>query len=198
MKSKMQLCMDLYAEITTPGYNLNGQSPRSVFVTRCVAENGMTKNGANTYYQNIAMQQKANGFAVGQQVGRGVRAAPMGQTASIAPQPIDTSATPILTTPGLNEPRPLVLVLEVGRLAFSAAGSGKIVIDTLNRVLVNNARLLSANETSTDGDRPNVLTVEIDAEITMGAFKAGKQVIENLNRVLGDRAAKLLAASEKY
>lgn len=187
MKTRIQIAREEYAKCG---------GDRRTFMDVMIAH-GLTKNGAATYFQNLQAEQRSvqRGYPAQPTIWR-----PKATVSQAVPAPVTNtdSSTPILTTPGLNEPRPLVLVLEVGKLAFSAAGSGKIVIDTLNRVLVNNARLLSANETSADGDRPNVLTVEIDAEITMGAFKAGKQVIENLNRVLGDRAAKLLAASEKY
>lgn len=190
MKSKMEIAKEEFAKC-------NGD--RRAFINAMLA-NGMTKNGASTYYQNIAMEQRGNVSAVGQIVGRAIRnpPAPMGQPTPIAPQPISTSATPIFTVPALNEPRPLVLVIEAAEFATGPFKSGKVVTDTLNQVLVNNAKLLSASASPDGNVRPNVLVVEIDAEITMGAFKAGRQAVENLNRMLGDGTTKLLSASEKY
>ena len=54
--SKMQLAKAIYSQIFTRGYQLNGKSQRAVFIERCIAEVGMTKHGASTYYQNISNQ----------------------------------------------------------------------------------------------------------------------------------------------
>ena len=54
--SKMQLARKVYEEIFTRGYNLNGKTQRAAFIERCIAEIGMTKHGASTYYQNISNQ----------------------------------------------------------------------------------------------------------------------------------------------
>lgn len=54
--SKMQLARKIYDQIFTRGYNLNGKTQRAAFIERCIAEIGMTKNGASTYYQNISNQ----------------------------------------------------------------------------------------------------------------------------------------------
>lgn len=59
--SKMELCGKLYEEVFTPGYDLGGKSQRSVFITRAQAEHGMTKNGANTYYQNLSNAARGKG-----------------------------------------------------------------------------------------------------------------------------------------
>lgn len=52
--SKMELCSKLYHEVFAKGYDLGGKSQRAVFIQRAIAELGMTKNGANTYYQNLS------------------------------------------------------------------------------------------------------------------------------------------------
>lgn len=52
--SKMDQCKALYDEVFAPGYDLEGKSQRAVFIKRAIDELGMTKNGANTYYQNIS------------------------------------------------------------------------------------------------------------------------------------------------
>ena len=54
--SKMQLARVIFTEVFTRGYNLEGKTQRAVFIERCIAEIGLTKNGASTYYQNISNQ----------------------------------------------------------------------------------------------------------------------------------------------
>lgn len=53
-KSKMAECKELYDEVFAKGYDLGGKSQRAVFIARAQAEKGMTKSGANTYYQNLS------------------------------------------------------------------------------------------------------------------------------------------------
>lgn len=60
--SKMDICKELYAEVFAKGYDLGGKSQRAVFIARAIAEKGMTKNGANTYYQNISNAQRGKGL----------------------------------------------------------------------------------------------------------------------------------------
>ncbi len=55
-KSKMQLARVVFDEVFTRGYDLKGRTQRAVFIERCIAEIGLTKNGASTYYQNISNQ----------------------------------------------------------------------------------------------------------------------------------------------
>lgn len=54
LPSKMERCKALYDEVFAPGYDLEGKSQRAVFIKRAIEELGMSKNGANTYYQNIS------------------------------------------------------------------------------------------------------------------------------------------------
>lgn len=60
--SKMAICKALYDEVFAPGYDLGGKSQRAVFIARAMAEKGMTKNGANTYYQNISNAARGKGL----------------------------------------------------------------------------------------------------------------------------------------
>lgn len=60
-KSKMELCEELFNEVFKPGYDLGGKSQRAVFIARAMAEKGMTKNGANTYYQNLSNAARGKG-----------------------------------------------------------------------------------------------------------------------------------------
>lgn len=60
--SKMEICKELYDEVFAPGYDLGGKSQRAVFIARAIAEKGMTKNGANTYYQNISNAKRGKGL----------------------------------------------------------------------------------------------------------------------------------------
>jgi len=60
--SKMDICKALYAEVFAPGYDLGGKSQRAVFIKRAQEEKGMTKNGANTYYQNISNATRGKGL----------------------------------------------------------------------------------------------------------------------------------------
>lgn len=52
--SKMERAKALYAEVFSKGYDLEGKSQRKVFTERAMAEIGLTKNGANTYFQNLS------------------------------------------------------------------------------------------------------------------------------------------------
>lgn len=55
--SKMDQAKVLFAEIFTPGYKFKHQeakSQRGEFIKRAMAEFGMTKAGAGTYYQNLS------------------------------------------------------------------------------------------------------------------------------------------------
>lgn len=56
--SKMELCKALYKEVFAKDYDLQGKSQRAVFIARAQSELGMTKNGANTYYQNISNAER--------------------------------------------------------------------------------------------------------------------------------------------
>lgn len=59
--SKMDLCAKLYEEVFAKGYDLEGKSQRAVFIRRAIAELSMTKNGANTYYQNLSNAARGQG-----------------------------------------------------------------------------------------------------------------------------------------
>lgn len=60
--SKMDICKELYDEVFAQGYDLGGKSQRAVFIARAIAEKGMSKNGANTYYQNISNLKRGKGL----------------------------------------------------------------------------------------------------------------------------------------
>lgn len=51
--NKMSLAKVLFAEIFTPGYQLNGKTQRAEFIARGMAEHAFTKHGAGTYFQNL-------------------------------------------------------------------------------------------------------------------------------------------------
>lgn len=59
--SKMAKCEALYNEVFKPGYDLGGKSQRAVFIKRAMEELEMTKNGANTYYQNLSNAARGKG-----------------------------------------------------------------------------------------------------------------------------------------
>ena len=56
--SKMELARKLFQEIYTKGFDLGGKSQRQVFITRAQSEVGLTKAGANTYFQNLSNEAK--------------------------------------------------------------------------------------------------------------------------------------------
>lgn len=56
--SKMELARDLFAEVFAKGYNLDGKSQRQVFITRAINEIGLSKAGANTYFQNLSNESR--------------------------------------------------------------------------------------------------------------------------------------------
>lgn len=60
-KSKMELARPLYKEIYTEGYQLKAEgakSQRGEFVKRAMAEIGLTKHGAATYFQNLSNESR--------------------------------------------------------------------------------------------------------------------------------------------
>lgn len=59
--SKMARCKVLYDEVFAPGYVLNGETQRAVFIKRAMAELEMSKHGANTYYQNLSNDARGLG-----------------------------------------------------------------------------------------------------------------------------------------
>lgn len=60
--SRMAQAKELYAEVFSKGYDLNGQSQRQNFIARSQAEIGLTPAGANTYFQNISNEAKGEGL----------------------------------------------------------------------------------------------------------------------------------------
>lgn len=56
--SKMELARKLFQEIYTKGFDLGGKSQRQVFIARAQTEVGLTKAGANTYFQNLSNEAK--------------------------------------------------------------------------------------------------------------------------------------------
>ncbi len=59
--TKMELAKKLYDEIYGAGYDLEGKSQRQVFIARAQAEIGLTKAGANTYFQNLSNEARGQG-----------------------------------------------------------------------------------------------------------------------------------------
>ena len=59
--TKMELAKKLYDEIYSSGYDLEGKSQRQVFIARAQAEIGLTKAGANTYFQNLSNEARGQG-----------------------------------------------------------------------------------------------------------------------------------------
>lgn len=52
--SKMELCRIVFKEIYAEGYDLKGDSQRQCFIKRTMAEHGISKHCANTYFQNLS------------------------------------------------------------------------------------------------------------------------------------------------
>ena len=52
--SKMQKARALYEKVFGPGFDLNGKSQRARFIELAQTEIGLTKAGANTYFQNLS------------------------------------------------------------------------------------------------------------------------------------------------
>lgn len=61
--TKMDLARPLFAEIYKQGYKLSEgcKSQRSEFIKRGMAELGLTKNGAATYFQNLTNESRGEG-----------------------------------------------------------------------------------------------------------------------------------------
>ncbi|MNB75797.1 hypothetical protein D3C75_224540 [compost metagenome] len=57
--TKMDLARVLFKEIFTRGYDLKGKTQRKTFIDRAMAEQGLSKHCAGTYYQNLT--NEANG-----------------------------------------------------------------------------------------------------------------------------------------
>lgn len=57
--TKMDQARGLFKEIFARGYDLKGKSQRSTFIDRAMAEQGLSKHCAGTYYQNLT--NEANG-----------------------------------------------------------------------------------------------------------------------------------------
>lgn len=56
--TKMDRAKILFAEVFSRDYELNGDSQRKVFIARSQAEIGLSKAGANTYFQNLSNQSR--------------------------------------------------------------------------------------------------------------------------------------------
>ena len=60
--SKMELCRIVYNEIYAEGYDLKGASQRQCFIKRTMAEHGISKHCANTYFQNLSNEKAGKGL----------------------------------------------------------------------------------------------------------------------------------------
>ena len=99
--SKMAICEELYKEVFTPGYDLGGKSQRAVFIARAIAEKGMTKNGANTYYQNLSNAARGKGkYKYNKYVGKAGSKSAEAKTTAAPTTPAETG----LDLPGSGAP----------------------------------------------------------------------------------------------
>ena len=76
--SKMKLAADLFKRVFTAGFDLDGKSQRARFIDLAQSEIGLTKAGANTYFQNLSNEargQKRYKYNTTKKAGEGETAA---------------------------------------------------------------------------------------------------------------------------
>ena len=67
-KKKIDFARDVYAQITTEGYELKEASPRAEFMAIMCKDHGMTDKGASTYWQMLSTKAKGGElYAYGKQ-----------------------------------------------------------------------------------------------------------------------------------